>query len=123
MTVNTGDNSFISFLYLIIYLYRLRANVNHKTNTMAKIPQTYHHIVINGDTIHEEYIVNAPLTTQEMYEFTKRRLVNRTVNNKIMFNDNISSEPGCPDVISLNTYAYKLESMNTGNANSIKCYL
>lgn len=110
-------------LYLIIYLYRLCANVNNKTNTMAKIPQTYHHIVINGDIIHEEYIVNAPLTTQEMYEFTKRRLVNRTVNNKIVFNDNILSEPGCPNVISLNTYAYKLETMNTGNANSIKCYL
>ena len=110
-------------MYLIIYLYRFRANVNRKTNTMARIPQIYHHIVINGDIIHEEYIVNTPLTTQEMYEFTKRRLVNRTVNNKIMFNDNILSEPGCPNVISLNTYAYKLESMNTGNANSIKCYL
>lgn len=86
---------------------------------MAKIAQTYHHVVLHGVNIHNEYIINCPLTVNEMYSFTKARLNNLTVRQEVMFHDTISDNPGCPDVVSLNTYAHKLGVMNGDNPVSL----
>lgn len=90
-----------------------------------KTPQTYHNITLCSPNIGEYYIVNSPLDVNEMYNFTKRRLNNVIVNEKVKFYDTITEEPGCPDVISLNTYANKLSIINGefNTSKSIEKYL
>lgn len=77
-----------------------------------KIPQTYHSISLFSSSVNECYIINSPLDVNEMYNFTKKRLNNVIANEKVRFYDAIIEEPGCPDVISLNTYANKLSIIN-----------
>ena len=79
-----------------------------------KIPQTYHSISLFSSSVNECYIVNSPLDVNEMYNFTKKRLNNVIANERVKFYDTITEEPGCPDVISLNTYANKLSIINKG---------
>lgn len=81
-----------------------------------KILQTYHHVILHSTYIHNEYIVNAPLDVEEMYNFTKKRLTNHI---EITFHDTISNNPGCPNVISLNTYATTLKVINENTINPI----
>lgn len=84
-----------------------------------KILQTYHHVILHSTYIHNEYIVNAPLDVDEMYNFTKKRLANLTGRMEITFRDTISDNPGCPNVISLNTYASTLNAINENTSNTI----
>lgn len=84
-----------------------------------KVPQTYHNITLCSLNISESYIVNTPLDVNEMYDFTKKRLNKVIVNEKIRFYDAITAEPGCPNVISLNTYANKLSVINGEHNSSI----
>lgn len=79
-----------------------------------RIPQTYHNISLFSSSVNECYIINSPLDVNEMYNFTKKRLNNVIANEKVRFCDDIIEEPGCPDVISLNTYANKLSIINKG---------
>lgn len=90
-----------------------------------KIPQTYHNISLFSSSVNECYIVNSPLDVNEMYNFTKKRLNNVIVNEKVKFYDTITTEPGCTDVISLNTYANKLNVINgeLNTSTSIEKYL
>jgi hypothetical protein len=86
---------------------------------MAKITQTYHHVVLHSALMHYEYIINAPLDVEEMYMFVKKRLANISVNSEIRFHDTITDNPGCPDVISLNTFANKLINMDCCKITSL----
>ena len=86
---------------------------------MAKITQTYHHLVLHSASMHYECIVNAPLDVEEMYVFVKKRLANISVNSEIRFHDTITDNPGCPDVISLNTFANKLINMDCGKLRTL----
>lgn len=90
---------------------------------MSRIPQNYHHININGGGFDLDCIVNSPLTAEEMYEFTKKRVKPSIGDAKVVFNDTITSEPGCPNVISLTTYDYKLNNICGARKTSIKGYL
>ena len=86
---------------------------------MAKITQTYHHVILHSASMHYEYIVNAPLDVEEMYTFVKKRLANISVSSEIRFHDTITDNPGCPDVISLNTFANKLINMDCGKLRTL----
>ena len=81
---------------------------------MAALQQIYHHICIRVDDIkhQEEYIVNSPLTLDEMTEFVRSRLNFYAKKHKVILYDTISDTPGCNKVISLTTFHYKLGSMN-----------
>lgn len=86
---------------------------------MARITQTYHHVTLHSASMHNEYIINAPLDVEEMYIFVKKRLANICINNEIRFHDTITDNPGCPDVISLNTFANKLINMDCGKLTNL----
>ena len=86
---------------------------------MARIAQTYHHVTLHSNSIHNEYIINTPLDVEEMYTFVKKRLANICISNEIRFHDTITDNPGCPDVISLNTFANKLINMDCGKLTSL----
>lgn len=85
---------------------------------MAMIAQTYHHVTLHSNSFHNEYIINAPLDVEEMYTFVKKRLANISVSHEIRFHD-VITDPGCPDVISLNTFADKLITMDCGKLTSL----
>lgn len=87
---------------------------NTNNNIMAALQQIYHHICIRVDDIkhQEEYIVNSPLTLDEMTEFVRSRLNFYSKKHKVILYDTISDTPGCDKVISLTTFHYKLGSMN-----------
>lgn len=86
---------------------------------MTRITQTYHHVTLHSASIHNEYIINTPLDVEEMYTFVKKRLANTCVTHEIHFHDTITDNPGCPDVISLNTFANKLINMDCGKITSL----
>lgn len=116
----------VIIIYPHTYGYKTIGKLVTKNNIKhMKIPQTYHNIILSSSNISESYIVNTPLDVNEMYDFTKKRLNKVIADKKIRFYDVITTEPGCPDVISLNTYANKLNVINGNNSNvlSIDKYL
>lgn len=86
---------------------------------MARIAETYHHVTLHSNSIHNEYIINAPLDVEEMYTFVKKRLANISVSHEIHFHDVITDNPGCSDVISLNTFANELTTMDCSKLTSL----
>lgn len=86
---------------------------------MARIAETYHHVTLDSNSIHNEYVINTPLDVEEMYTFVKKRLANISVSHEIRFHDVITDNPGCPDVISLNAFANKLTTMDCSKLTSL----
>lgn len=80
---------------------------------------TYHHITLHSSGICEQWIVNCPLTVNEMYNFIKNRLTNYTTHVDVTFSDTITDNPGCPNVISLNTLNRKLAGINGNEVKSL----